>query len=168
MPRRWLPQQQGRQRGQSTMQPSAWTCQPLSAAFAHRVPVVPVAATSAHMTDLRVMHACVRACVRVLARIQACCCGATEPASSRTDPFLGQCGEDTYGSYTVTGASAGSCPECKMGLGAFSSVSIQRTRAGRQDVDAPAACLPQGRRRRTLLVSGSSTQLAARLPTNGN
>lgn len=58
-------------------------------------------------------------------RVQGCCCGASEPGALKEDPFL-SCNDDKkYGSYDKTGGSAGSCPECKQGLGAFASLSIK-------------------------------------------
>jgi hypothetical protein len=33
--------------------------------------------------------------------------------------------EKKYGPYDRTGGSAGSCPECKQGLGAFASLTIK-------------------------------------------
>ena len=54
----------------------------------------------------------------------ACCCGASE-GSARADPNLadgGDCSEDRWGRYAQTGASAGSCSDCKTGQGADNGI----------------------------------------------
>jgi hypothetical protein len=61
----------------------------------------------------------------VCTRVQGCCCGASEPGALKEDPFLSCNDEKKYGPYDRTGGSAGSCPECKQGLGAFASLTIK-------------------------------------------
>ena len=65
-----------------------------------------------------------RGCVSGLVSERACCCGASQGVD-RQDPKLaegGACGEQVWGPYLTTGASAGQCPACKTGQGADNGI----------------------------------------------
>jgi hypothetical protein len=70
-------------------------------------------------------------CSRGLQESAACCCGASDGVQ-RTNPATADgetCSEARWGFYAQTGASAGSCPECKMGQGADNGIGgrVQET-----------------------------------------